>query len=111
MYENEALSEDVMHPTVGIAASPTIAGWIYSACSYVIQTHKRREQVEEKIKINNKVKTKVKYGKGTDFCLRTGPDAIYTTKFRVPRGTYLPHFISNPDYDQILAIAKGEWKE
>jgi hypothetical protein len=42
--------------------------------------------------------------------LRVGPDATYRTKFRRPLTVErpLPDFISDPSYDKIVKVIRGE---
>lgn len=109
--ENEAPSSEMLAPTIGVGVTPSLAGWLYTSCSFVVQTYKRRETIEKKTKINGKVKITTEFGRKTEFCLRTGPDPIITTKFRVPLGTPLPHSLLNPTYEEIMKLVNGEYSE
>lgn len=110
--EREFKSEDNgdefgIQPAVGPGLTPSVAGWLTPACDYVVQTFKKQRTVTKDVTIGkntNQVITKVK---GVDYCLRTGPDATYMTKFRVPKGTPLPEYIVDPDYDKMMELING----
>jgi len=108
--ENEAPSAEMLAPTIGVGVTPSLAGWIYTSCSYIVQTYKKREEIERKTKIAGKTKLSVEFGRKTEFCLRTGPDPIITTKFRVPLGTPLPDYIKGANYEKIISLVNGEYE-
>jgi len=98
---------DLIMPYVGSALSPSVTGWLNPACDYIVQTFIRRVMVEKTVKMGGKTVKKRQPGKGVEYCIRTGPDAVYTTKFRVPKGTPLPEDIVDPDYRKVLELIKG----
>lgn len=98
---------ELIAPYVGAALSPSVVGWLNPACDYIFQTFLRRGTEEKKTKIAGKVRTRKVQG-GIEYCLRTGPDDVYTTKFRVPKGHQLPEVVVDPSYDKIVDILKGE---
>lgn len=98
---------DVMLPTVGPAVIPSLAGWLNPACDYVLQTYKRPKMEKVTTKMGAKSVTTLKRGKGVEYCARTEPHEIFTTKFRVPKGTPLPDVIVDPSYDKIMKLIKG----
>ena len=58
----------------------------------------------KKVTRTRKVKDKV------DYCLRTAPHPVYTTKFRIPTWPgvdSLPPEIINPSYEKIQALIDG----
>lgn len=98
-------------PSVGVALTPSLAGWLNGAVDYIVQSYKAPKFNIKTVKVKvgkktveKKVKEKVK---GTDFRMRIGPSSIYTTKFRVPEDVILPDSISNPTYDKIMALIRG----
>jgi len=98
---------DLLMPYVASALTPSVVGWLNPACDYICQTFIREQVVNKVVKIGKKqVTRKVPTGK-MEYCLRTAPDAVYTTKFRVPKGTPLPPVVVDPDYDKLLNIIKG----
>jgi hypothetical protein len=111
-------SEDptsIMIPNVGIAVTPAIQGWINSTVDYIGQTFIRPKMVEETIKIGNIEQTKMARSRDkngqpeVEYCLRTAPHDLYTTKFRMPIGEVhrVPQVIVNPTFDKIQAIING----
>lgn len=94
-------------PYVAASLTPSGVGWLNPACSYICQTFIRSKTIEKQIKIGDKTQTtKVKTG-DMEYCLRTGPHSVFTTKFRVPKGTKLPDAIVNPSYDKIMELING----
>lgn len=97
---------DIIMPYVGSALSPSVTGWLMPACDYVVQTYKKGKTVTKEVKIAGKVKKQTVKVPGVDYCLRTGPDETFMTKFRVPPGIELVDHIINPTFDKILSISK-----
>lgn len=107
VYNTTEDGGDVVMPFVSVAATPSIAGWITPACDYVCQTFKRKQYVTKTKKIGGKTKTtRTDTGK-VEYCLRTGPDETYMTKFRVPPGTELPDVVADPSYEKIAPLVSG----
>ena len=92
---------DLLMPYVASALSPSVTGWLNPACDYVCQTFIQQKMVVKKIRVGKKVVEKISRTKGVDYCLRTAPDATFTTKFRIPKGGSLPEYIVDPSYDKI----------
>lgn len=89
-------------PEVGPGLSPSVAKTLAAAVSVVGNTFIRsREVVKE---VNGK---KVKRQK-TEYCLRVGPNPVYTTKVRKPRGIPAPDYIVDPSYDAIIELIEGD---
>lgn len=105
--EEDAGSE-LLKPTVGVATTPSLANWLNPAVDYIGQTFIRGKMITVKKVVAGQEKTYMKRGKGVEYCLRTGPHDIFTTKFRKPKGTALPEVIVDPDYNKILAVIKGK---
>lgn len=101
---------EILTPTVGAALFPNLAGWLNSSVDYVCQTFKRKKTKRVEIKNKQTGTTKVQYVpvKGVEYCLRTGPDPVFMSKFRLPKGTPLPDVIVDPTFDDIYALIKGE---
>lgn len=102
-------SEDLL-PSIGSALSPSVTGWLNPACDYIGHTFIRNRYGEKRIKLKGGKKETVQRVKlkGVEFCLRTGPNPIFTTKFRKPKGRELPDVLVDPTYEKILALIKGE---
>ena len=102
---------ELLLPVVGVDLMPSLAGWLYPACDYIVQTYLEQKTIERKIKIGDKESIQSQKVNGANYCLRTGPHSIYTTGFRSPRGTVIPDHIVNPSYTKIMQIVQGKWKE
>ncbi len=98
---------ELVTPNIGVAVSPSIAGWIYPAVDYVCQTFKKQKTEQVTIQVGGKSVTSEQNVKGVDYCLRTGPHSVYTTKFRIPRGQELPEFIVDPSHSELLKLING----
>lgn len=109
-FRPEGESELSLLPTVGAGLTPSLAGWVYTAADYILHTYLRPREVVKKVKQGEKV-IEMRRTDGVEFCLRTGPDPVYTTKFRVPKGTPLPHTLEDPDYGKIRGLVKGEGRK
>lgn len=98
---------DIIMPYVGSALSPSIKGWLDYSCDYVVETFIQEEVVTKTSKIQGKEVVNKKKTGGVEYCLRTAPDPVYTTKFRVPKGGELPKYIVDPDYDKLMKLING----
>lgn len=96
--------ESLLMPYVSAALSPSVAGWLAPACDYVVQTYKRPKTKEVVVKVAGKEVKKTVAAGGVEFCLRTAPNAVYTTKFRLPKGTELPDHLVNPTFEDFYAL-------
>lgn len=105
---NADATSDLLSPTVGVALTPSLAGWLNPACDYVCQTFIAPKMVDKRTKIGNKVVVTQQRGEGVQYCLRTAPHDVYSTKFRVPKGAVLPNVLVDPSYDKIMALIRGE---
>ena len=99
---------DLLMPFVGSALTPSVAGWLGPACDYICQMFIRQRTKEKEIKVAKKVVKTKQRTQGVDYCLRTGPDPVYITKFRVPKGTQLPDLIVDPSFAKINKLIWGE---
>ena len=99
--------EGIINPIVGAEVMPSMLRWLNPACDYVVQTFIRPKMEGVKTKVGDKEITTTKRGKGVEYCLRTEPHDIYTTKFRIPKGRPLPEVIVDPTYDKIVKIIEG----
>lgn len=110
--ENNVESDsDLILPTVGAGLMPQLAGWLNTAVDYICNTFIRQKFTVKKMKVGKGKMEKITEVKtpteGVDYCLRTGPSPVFTTKFRVPKGSELPSLITDPSYDKIVKIING----
>lgn len=104
------VEEDVaqLMPYVASALMPSIVGWLNPAVDYLCQTFKRKKVVNKQVKVKNKTINKQVTTNEIEYCLRTGPDDVYMTKFRKPKtSSPLPPVIIDPTYDKLIKLIKG----
>ncbi len=104
-------ASDIIAPSIGAALTPSLAGWLHPTCDYVCQTFIRKKiitktQTVGQGKMAKQVPQRIDTGE-VEFCLRTAADAVYASKFRLPKGTHLPDVIVDPDYDKIITLIRG----
>jgi hypothetical protein len=89
-------------PIVGPNVMPSVGSTLTGCVKVVGHTFIR--QTREKSKIAGK-KSKVK----TEYALRVGPHAYYTTKIRNPKSKVVPDYLIDPSYEKIVQVMKGEF--
>lgn len=102
------LETNLIAPSVGVALSPSVAGWLHSSADYIVETFIRKRKEVKTVKIAGKTKQREVKGEGVEYCLRTGPDEVYTTKFRVPKGRILPDVIVDPTFQKMMNVIQGK---
>lgn len=105
-------SSELITPVVGANLVPSLTGWLNSAVDYICQTiiRQKTKQVKRTTgqgKAKKEMVVSVDVKDEVEYCIRAGPHPVYTTKFRVPKGTPLPHLIVDPDYDVILGLIRS----
>lgn len=100
-------TSDLLLPTVGAGVMPSVKAFINKEADYICQTCIREQAVEKRVKLKSG-KTIKKTVDEIQFLLRTAPHAVYDTKFRLPRGTPVPKFIIDPNYDKIINLIAGK---
>jgi hypothetical protein len=112
-FNTDGEASDLLMPFIASGLTPSLVGWLNPAVDYICQTFIRPMMTERVVKIGSgkgareKVIREPVKGK-VEYCLRTAPDPVYTTKFRIPRGRDLPQVIVDPDYDKLDALINGE---
>lgn len=94
-------------PSIASALTPGPSGWLAHACDYVLNTFITKEKRKVKKKLPKSGKVVESTVEEIQFCMRIGPDPVYLTKFRAPKGAPLPHYITNPDFDKINSLIQG----
>lgn len=99
-----------IQPHVLPALSPSVVNWVDPACDFIFQTFKKKKIVKQKIKIGKTFKEVEQVTDEIDYHLRTGPDAVYITKFRIPKdkAKTLPNSIVDPTFEKINSLINGE---
>jgi hypothetical protein len=109
--EDRGGGDDLIAPTIGVATTPSLAGWLNPAVDFICQTFIRPNLIHKDQTIGKgpaaKTISTVTRGEGVQYCMRTAPHDVYTTKFRVPKGYKLPDVIVDPSYDKIMEVLKG----
>ena len=98
---NTDAEEELLAPAVMIALTPSCTGWLHEVCDYNVHCFKQRKTKQTTKKIGGKTVSHKTYIDGVDYCLRVGPDEVYQTKFRVPKGTDLPSVMIDPSYGKL----------
>lgn len=94
-------------PTIGAGLQPATAGWLNAAVDYIGGTFIRREMVEQVNKVAGKeIRTSKATGR-MEYCLRVGPDPVYTTGFRRPKEFVLPDVIVDPTFEMLQKLISG----
>jgi hypothetical protein len=112
----DGMDSEIITPTIGASVYPSLARWLNPACDYVVQMFKRpRMKVVKRIvgkgTKNEVVRESKVRDRGVEYCARTEPHEVYLTKFRVPKGQALPVVITDPDYEKLMAVIRGEMPE
>lgn len=95
-------AEDTLAPEVGPGLSPSVVKVLNAAVSVIGNTF-----IKLKI-IKKEVKGKTVRDRRVQFCLRLGPNPIYTTKLRKPKAVAAPPYIEDPTYEDIQDAIEGE---
>jgi phage nucleotide-binding protein len=98
--DDEGDDEDLLIPEVGPAAMKSVAAHLNACVSVIGHTHTR---IKSKKKEGSK---KVEHR--TIYCMRIGPNPIYATKVRKPKGIQPPAYIEDPSYDEVMEIIEGD---
>lgn len=103
-YEGE--DEEQITPEVGPRLMPSVASTVVGAVNIIGYTFIRQAEPEKKKLGQKKSEPKKEY------CLRVGPNALYTTKVRRPKSAEVktPEFIVDPTYDKLLGLVKPQNK-
>ena len=93
---------DQLAPEVGTKLMPSVNKDLCASVNIIGNTFIR-------IKVTKKKDDKGKSFKEIKklFCLRLGPNEVYTTKIRKPKGIEAPDYITDPTFRKIMDIVKG----
>jgi hypothetical protein len=95
-------NDNMIVPEVGPQIMPSIASFLNANVSIIGNTFIRLKRT--KVKRGNKTTEK----EDAQYCLRIGPNPVYTTKIRKPRDIEIPSFIIDPTYEECCNVIKGE---
>lgn len=96
--DEESEGDNVLMPEVGAALSPAVAKTLNASVSVIGGTFIRMRTEITKRKVRRQI---------PEYCLRVGPNPLYTTKIRKSKSVEVPDFIVNPTYDAIMEVIKG----
>jgi hypothetical protein len=102
--EDDGTGNDLLAPEVGAKLSPSVMADLNASVSIIGNTFIRARRKKKTVDGKTVYEVKKKY------CLRVGPNEIYITKIRKPKGIEAPDFIVDPDYKTIMAIVAGKVK-
>lgn len=93
---------DQLMPEVGCRLMPSVNSDLCASVSIIGNAFIRLKSTKEKV--DGKTVKKIE----KQYCLRVGPNEVYTTKIRKPKGIAAPDFIVDPTYKKIRAVMKGK---
>lgn len=99
--------ETMLDPEVGPRLAPSVTKHLNASVHSIGNTFIRRRIRHKEVKRKGSRKTKTKEIPETQYCLRIGPDPVYATKIRKPKGIKVPAVIVDPHYDDILELIQG----
>lgn len=106
--KEDGVTSEIIKPVVGAALTPGVAGWLYPACDFTVETLKRTRTVKKTHTVGSKSVAIEEKTREPEYCLRCEGLETFMTKFRKPKGYPLPEFIVDPNYDKILAVIQGK---
>lgn len=98
--EDDGLSQ--LEPEVGPKLMPSVKNDLNASVSIIGNTFIRIKVTKERDERKRLKKTVTK-----QYCLRLGPNPVYTTKIRKPKGVEAPDYIVDPTFRKIKTIMKG----
>lgn len=93
---------DQLMPEVGARLMPSVNSDLCASVSIIGNTFIRLKST--KTKVDGKTKKEIK----KQYCLRVGPNEVYTTKIRKPKGIEAPDYIVDPTFRKIKDVMKGK---
>jgi hypothetical protein len=99
MGDEEDDGADQLMPEVGTRLMPSVNSDLCASVSIVANTFIR-------LKLKGEDGKRLKKPEKL-YCLRVGPNEVYTTKIRKPRGVEAPDYIVDPTFKKLKKIMKG----
>lgn len=99
--DDSGSGEDQIEPNMGPRLMPSVASFLNGSVKIIGNTF-----IRETFAIVNKRKKR-----SVEYCMRIGPHAYFVTKARSPVGVKSPDVIVDPNYDKMLQVLTGEYKE
>lgn len=104
----------LLAPEVGPQLMPSVAKHLNASVAIIgntfIRTRTEEKVVKKTIGRGKRAKTReeVQEIEHIEYCLRIGPNPLYTTKMRKSKSIKVPDMIVDPDYTKIMDVLKGE---
>lgn len=104
----------LLAPEVGPQMMPSVAKHLNASVGIIgntfIRTRIEEKVVKKTVGRGRRAKTteEVQEIEHIEYCLRVGPNSLYTTKMRKSKSIKLPDVIVDPDYNKIIKTLKGE---
>ena len=95
---------DQLDPEVGPKLMPSVKNDLNASVSVIANTFIKVKVTKVKDPETKKSKTTIE----KLYCLRVGPNEVYTTKIRKPKGIEAPDFITDPTFRKLKKIMKGQ---
>lgn len=95
---------DALAPEVGTKLMPSVNKDLCASVNIVGNTFIRIKVTKVKDPDTKKITREIE----KQFCLRLGPNEVYTTKIRKPKGIEAPDYIIDPTFRKIMKIVKGK---
>jgi hypothetical protein len=108
--EEEEEGHTMLAPEVGPQLMPSVAKHLNASVSIIGNTfiRSRVEEVVTKKGKGARAKEVTEEVEHIEYCLRIGPNPVYTTKVRKAKAITIPDVIEDPDFDKIMKALKGE---
>lgn len=94
----------LLDPEVGPALSPSVKSHLNAAVTMIANTYVRVSHHKKKDEKGKLIKTKK-----IEYVLGVGPSDLFTRKVRKPKKIKLPEAVVDPEYEDLIAIIKGEF--
>jgi len=109
---DEVDDDSLIQPSIGAALSKSVVTWLNPAANQIVETLIRPKTETITSKLKKKTITKTRRVKDEfEYCLRTAPHDIYTTKFRVPKDFKKPSVIVDPSFEKIMDVIEGRYTD
>lgn len=94
---------DQLEPEVGPKLMPSVKNDLNASVSVIANTFIKVKVTKTKDPKTKKTTREIK----KLYCLRVGPNEVYTTKIRKPKGVEAPDYIEDPTFRKLKKIMKG----
>lgn len=103
------IDPEIAQACVGPAVTKSLGLFVNPAVDVMVQTYKATKTKTVTTELGGTPITIEERVKGVEFRLRTGAHDTYLTGFRCPIENYLPDYLVNATYADLMAIIAGNW--